>query len=106
MKRRPIAITLLMAVLWGLYFLGRFHKLHPSKGFLIGLSLLLAIGFSGYVLYCFVKRKVFNGIAPFRGEWIQRDEDPFFYWLYMALFSFWSGVGIYASFMMITKGSL
>jgi len=106
MKRRPIAIALLMATLWGLYIFDRYHKLQPSKGFLIGISLLLAIGFSSYVLYCFAKRKVFNGIAPFRGEWIQRDKEPVLYWLYMVLFSFWSGVGIYASFMMITKGSL
>ena len=106
MKRRPIAIALLMATVWGLYILDRYHKLHPSKGFLIALSLLLAIGFSSYVLYCFAKRKVFNGIAPFRGVWIQRDEEPVLYWFYIVFFLFWSGVGIYASFMMITKGSL
>jgi hypothetical protein len=30
-----------------------------------------------------------------RGEWIYRDKDPFFYWMYMALFSFWDGIAIY-----------
>jgi hypothetical protein len=94
-----------MATLWGLYFLERYHKFHPSRGFLIAVSLLLAISFSSYVLYCFGKRKVFNGLAPFQGVWIQRDEEPVLYWFYMALFSFWGGVGIYASFMLITKGS-
>ena len=106
MKRRPIAIALLMAAVWGLYILDRNHKFNPSRGFLIGVSLLLAIGFSSYVLYCFVKRRVFNGIAPFRGVWIQRDEEPILYWVYMVFFSFGAGVGIYASFMMRARGSL
>jgi hypothetical protein len=102
-KPNVIVIVLFMSVLWGFYL---YPEQHPPRWSLILLSLAIAVGFAGYVLYCLSKRKVFNGIAPFRGEWIYRDEDSLLYWLYIVFFSFYSGVGIYTAFALLTKGSL
>jgi len=68
--------------------------LHSTE-FLIVVSLVLSLGFSGYLLYCWKRRKIYNGIAPAHGVWIYRDKDPFFYWFYMAFFSFWDAAVIY-----------
>jgi hypothetical protein len=96
-RRKPkvAAIVLLMMVVWGLYL---YQDHHPARWFLIVLSLALAAGFSGFLLYCLVKRKFYNGRSPMRGAWIYRDEDPFIYWMYMALYSVFDGAVIYQFF--------
>ena len=85
-----------------------FASISHSQWFLIILSLILAVGFSGYLSYCWKKRKFYNGRAPMRGVWIYRNEDPFLYWMYMAFFSLLDGAVIYEFFTLshqLIKGS-
>jgi len=78
-----------------------FHAISHSPWFLIGLCLVMAVGFSSYLLYCLIKGKLLqsNHALYFGWKWIYRDEDPFCYWFYIAIYSFFDGVAI---FMFIT----
>ena len=55
----------------------------------------MTVLFSSQILYGLIKKKVYFGVAPVRGEWASRAEDPFFYWFYLAIYSFFDGVAIY-----------
>jgi len=66
-----------------------------SPWFLIGLCLAMALVFSGFILYGLMKKKVWLGVAPVRGQWACRTDDPFCYWFYLAIYSFFDGVAIY-----------
>jgi hypothetical protein len=59
------------------------------------LSLIFATVCSVYLLYCWRKQRLYNGVALMHGQWIRRDENPLIYWVYMALISFLNGVLIY-----------
>ncbi len=93
-KRKPpniIAIIVLMTVVWGMYGLELYQKHHPSRWyrwFLVALCVALAVGASGYLVYFWKKGKIYIGRKFTPVEWIYRDEDPFCYWFYMAIYSF------------------
>ena len=82
----------------GIYGLEKYQDHHPLRWyplFLVVFSFALAVGFSTFVLYCLIKAKAYIGIAPSPSQWIYRHEAPFCYWFYMALYTFFAGVGIY-----------
>ena len=62
---------------------------------LIGLCLAMTALFSSQILYGLIKKKVYFGVAPAGGHWASRAEDPFFYWFYLGIYSFFDGVAIY-----------
>ena len=66
-----------------------------SSCFLAIISLVMAVGFSGYILFCLIRKKFYTGRAPIRGTWAYRDKEPRLYWFYVALYSFWDAVAIY-----------
>jgi hypothetical protein len=110
-KRKPvniIGIVLLMTVAWGMYGLGLYQQHHPSqwyRWYLVVLSLALAVGSSGFLVYFWNKRKIYIGRKFARDGWIYRDGDRLCYWFYLALYSFFDGVFIYGFIRLLSKGS-
>jgi len=82
-KPNIFGIILLIMAVWGLNL---YSDHHPSRWLAIGLSLAMAVGFSSYILYCLIKGRLLGGNNIFRRQWIYRDEEPFCYWFYMALY--------------------
>ena len=109
-KRKPaniFAIIVLMTVVWGVYGLGLYQQHHPLqwyRWYLVVLSLALAVGSSGYLVYFWNKRKIYIGRAFAGDGWIYRDEDPFCYLFYVAIYSFFDGVFIYGFITLLIKG--
>ena len=54
-----------------------------SPWFLIGLCLAMALVFSGFILYGLMKKKVWLGVAPVRGQWGRVVGKENMYFLYL-----------------------
>jgi hypothetical protein len=74
-----------------------FDSISHSPWFLIGLCLVMAVGFSSYLVYCLKKGKLLYGTRLLRSdrEWVCRDKDPVCYWFYMAIFAFAACISIF-----------
>jgi len=99
-----ITFTLGMASVCGLYASQQYYR--NDRLFLLIFSAVIAAAASGCLAYCWKKRMMYNGIFWQNAEWIYRDDEPFLYWAYMALYSLFCAAVIYVFFHFLIKGSM
>ena len=102
-RRKPKiwAIVLFMAVVWSLYICDHFRKHDLPRWFTITLCLAVSLGFTCYIVYCFLKGKVYTGLGP-----VHRSEGAFLYWAYLVFFLFWNIVMICLTIKFLVNGTI